>query len=754
MKNLIKAYRNWRSTLSLRDSAKRHDSRLRWFLVALIIALLMLICSQTLTGHFRRIAYESGQPAPERILAPFPLRIEDSERLERDQLLALESAPVFCSSNDAVAAAAERRSRDVVDLIEQLALHEDSLSSATLIQQATQKIKQIAAIPITEDQARRFAAILPNERFRRLTHEAIELVLKENSLLSQPFYNRISRQPRRPILLLPSGKKLDRSKLIDEGDLPQFLDQYRRERFKQGTVEWEFNELLLTHLLKPNLIYNIERTELAEETVRQNVPHYMLDIEIRTVIAPEGQIINPRIQSIIDAYNAKMTVYRVEVFICHLLVIIAIVFFIALYLRKFLPHLPMNSHNIMVAALPTILMLLIARVAIEIDSYVGAGEYGALFYLSGAVGILGAVMLDSRLALIQVIAGAILLGLFAQADPLFSVLFAIFSGFTAVASLYTVRKRSDILRTGLWISGVNVLLYLVYHFVNQEPGAPPDDWKIIWSLINGLLCSIATYPTLVACESVLGVLTDFKLLELTGATHPALKDLEEKAPGSYQHSLSVTKLAESAAEAIGANHLLVRAGGYFHDLGKMLKPKYYSENQVTEEERKIHHDLSPHMSCLIIKNHVKEGIEMARNVYKLPEAIIDFIPQHHGTSLIQYFYTQAQRAYENSDQAQPVIEEEFRYPGPKPQSIETAVLMLADSVEATATSKLTGKLIRDDDIRRLVRDAIETKFRDGQFSETPLTLQDLSKIGDSFAKSLRARYHFRVDYPAKDKGKN
>lgn len=178
----------------------------------------------------------------------------------------------------------------------------------------------------------------------------------------------------------------------------------------------------------------------------------------------------------------------------------------------------------------------------------------------------------------------------------------------------------------------------------------------------------------------------------------------------------------------------------------MVKPKYFTENQATAEERRIHQKLAPSLSALIIKEHVKKGIELAR-AHRLPERLIDFIPQHHGTSLIRYFHTEAQRRFAMGDTADPVREEEFRYPGPKPQYVETAILMLADAVEATATAKLTGTTVRRDDVERLVRDTIREKFNDGQLDECNLTMSDLNRIRESFVKTLLARYHQRIDYP-------
>ena len=308
-----------------------------------------------------------------------------------------------------------------------------------------------------------------------------------------------------------------------------------------------------------------------------------------------------------------------------------------------------------------------------------------------------------------------------------------------------LRERSDMIQIAWKLGLVYVLLVLIFSLI--EGNWQPNPWHLVIAFLNSMMSVAVTLYLLWFFEKAFGVVTDLKLLELTGLRHPLIVQLEEKAPGSYQHVLNVMKLAEAAAHAIGANYLLVRAGALFHDIGKMVKPKYFSENQVTLEDKKAHSKLSPYMSVLIIKNHVKEGVELARR-FKLPQTIIDFIPQHHGTGLIRYFYSAALKRYEESATADPVREEEFRYPGPKPQTIEAAIVLLADSVEAIAASKFTGGQVSEDEIRRVTQMAISERFNDGQFDECDLTMRHLRDMREAFLRTLMARYHFRVAYPS------
>ena len=244
-------------------------------------------------------------------------------------------------------------------------------------------------------------------------------------------------------------------------------------------------------------------------------------------------------------------------------------------------------------------------------------------------------------------------------------------------------------------------------------------------------------------ERFFGVLTNFSLLELSDSNQPLLKRMVIEAPGTYHHSLVVGNLAEAAGNAVDANGLLARVGGYYHDVGKIIKPEYFNENQIVDGNK--HDNLEPTMSRLVILNHVKEGVDLARK-YKLDQHIIDFIPQHHGTSLIHYFY---QRALEGAQEGEAVEEENFRYPGPKPQTRETAIVLLADSVEGAVRALDDPTPGR---INELVKKVINNKFIDGQLDECDLTLKDIEKISETFGRVLSAMHHGRVKYPEKKNG--
>lgn len=269
-------------------------------------------------------------------------------------------------------------------------------------------------------------------------------------------------------------------------------------------------------------------------------------------------------------------------------------------------------------------------------------------------------------------------------------------------------------------------------------------WESLWVGLQVVFAGVAMTALLPFLERFFDFHTDISLLELGVPTHPLLRELLQQAPGTYNHSINVASLAETAAIAIGANGVLVRVGAYFHDIGKICKPEYFIENQNHGENK--HNHLEPTVSTLVIVGHVKDGAELARK-YRLPNSIIDFILQHHGTTLVEYFYRVAKS--EEDPETSVVQEAEFRYPGPKPQTREAAVMMLADAVESCSRSLQDPAPKR---LERIVEEMTQKRLADGQFDECGLTLKELHIVKESLVKSLNAMYHGRIKYPGQAAG--
>lgn len=323
---------------------------------------------------------------------------------------------------------------------------------------------------------------------------------------------------------------------------------------------------------------------------------------------------------------------------------------------------------------------------------------------------------------------------------------------TAILPLSRVSSRSTLIKVGFWSGVVFVLVgWGSMAIGSTASGGMPFEIAVLWPLARGFLwCLVAGYlvaGSLPFIESTFGVVTDISLLELGDVSHPLLQELVQRAPGTYNHSIVVGTIGEAAADRIGANGLLVRVGAYFHDIGKMLKPEYYIEN-TTEESRSRHEQLAPAMSTLIIIGHVKDGVELARQ-HNLPQPMIDLIEQHHGTTLVEYFFHEAERQTGGDpDYRTDALDWSFRYPGPRPQTREAGVMMLSDAVESASrtvsdpTPKRLDSLVHTLTLSRLVT---------GQFEECGLTLSDLRMIEESLTKSLIGIYHGRVTYPEQRK---
>ncbi|MBI4840792.1 MAG: HDIG domain-containing protein [candidate division NC10 bacterium] len=351
-------------------------------------------------------------------------------------------------------------------------------------------------------------------------------------------------------------------------------------------------------------------------------------------------------------------------------------------------------------------------------------------------GVLLTVLFNARLAFAGSLILTILAGIMLAA-PIEYFLFTFVGSLVGIFSLARRQGRTAFFRAGSLLGLANAYTVLAFALVDGDASRLLPD--MVGGLVNGAVVAVLATGLLPLLEKSFGRTTDFTLLELSNLNEPMLRHLVLVAPGTYHHSIMVGTLAEAAAEAVGANALLCRVGAYYHDIGKTRHPAYFIENQSDAMNR--HDKLAPSLSRAILMAHVKEGVEMAR-AYGLPEVLVDLIPQHHGTRLVSYFY---QRARERTDpDLHAVKEEDYRYPGPKPQTREAAILMLADAVEAAARTLSDPTSAR---IQGAVQKIITGIFVDGQLDECDLTLRDLHLIANNFVRILTGIFHHRVDYP-------
>ena len=346
---------------------------------------------------------------------------------------------------------------------------------------------------------------------------------------------------------------------------------------------------------------------------------------------------------------------------------------------------------------------------------------------------------DVQISFLMALMSSLLAGIILGFD-LNEVLIFFLGSLAGVYRVRDARTRGVLIEAGIFVAIIQVIsAFLINPVFNKD--------LLVYILkplaFNGLICAFVVIATSKIFETIFGEITNFTLLELSDSSHPLMKRMVLEAPGSYHHSLIVSNLSEAAADAIDAHSLLVRVGAYYHDIGKIIKPEYFTENQMLMNNK--HDELEPSMSRLVIFNHIKEGIDLGRK-YHLNQRIIDFIPEHHGTSLMHFFYQKAL-----SEHPEGLDERDYRYPGPKPQSKETAIVLLADSVEGAtrAMDEHTPQRIED-----LVRKVVNNKFIDGQLDECNLTLKEIEIIASSFVRVLSAMYHGRIKYPEKSNGNN
>ncbi|MCQ9208511.1 MAG: HDIG domain-containing protein [Omnitrophica bacterium] len=497
---------------------------------------------------------------------------------------------------------------------------------------------------------------------------------------------------------------------------------------------------LTQRILESNLEFNKELTEQRRQIAYDNAPIQYKEKEVKKeelIVARGERISRNHLLKIKEVFHRQEKVNRLMFFSGATILTLIFLLVIFLYLKFFEPKILLSTRKLTLIVILFILILGLAKVI----TYSPIPSYAIPTAIAS---ILIALLIGPRLAIIITIALSIFVGIIAG-DKLSVATVSFVGGIMGIFFIQGARRRSQILITGcvvgltnfVCICAIELLHGLEYTIFLKEA---------FWGVINGVGGAIIITGMLPVFEYSFNIVTNISLLELSDLNHPLLREMVLKAPGTYHHSLIVGNLAEGASEAIGANALLARVGSYFHDIGKTEKAEYFSENQVGTAKKK-HDKLTPSMSSLIITNHVKDGVDLAHK-YKLNEGIIDFIEQHHGTSLIYYFY---QRALEKVEDDQVLKEEGFRYPGPKPQTKETAVVLLADSVEAASRTLGEPTPAR---IKGLVRKIINNKFIDNQLDQCDLTLKNLEIIGDTFTRILMGIFHSRIEYETGENSKS
>jgi putative nucleotidyltransferase with HDIG domain len=531
----------------------------------------------------------------------------------------------------------------------------------------------------------------------------------------------------------------------------QFVLEKLRGLEKASEIEKNNVQAFARLLLYPNLTLNKQEVATRKQQARDGVLPTTISIKKNQTILAEGSVVQPFQMALLKEIESLMSDRRkdIQIFTMALVLLSMIVVFFQ-YLRRFSTKVKVEGKDIAVMGLITLVVVLLSKSFIFLTETAFVSKFGAwlpasmfLFAAPVASGpmLVGLLITSGEVVWLFTAFLAIVIGMMTEMNLAFMMV-TLAGGIAAARGVYSCKKRNDIYWAGLRTGAVNALmiaLMLSLTKLDQEGFYAELIAGIPAGLLGGLFSAMVAMMLVPALESLFNYTTDVKLLELSNLNHPLLKEMIVRAPGTYHHSMLVGSMVEAAAEEIGANPLLGKVMCYYHDIGKMEHSNYFIENQKPGQNP--HDHISPYMSKTLLVAHVKDGVELGMS-YKLGQPIIDGILQHHGTTLISYFYNKAIDL--KSEDEPDVAEDEFRYPGPKPQFREAALCMLADSIEAASRSLDEPTPVR---LQNIVRNIVQRKFMEGQLDECSLTLKDLSRVEAAFTRILLGIYHQRIDYP-------
>ncbi|MEW5801827.1 MAG: HDIG domain-containing metalloprotein [bacterium] len=537
----------------------------------------------------------------------------------------------------------------------------------------------------------------------------------------------------------------DMSQILDEQGAKEFAQKAAKSLFPRDQRASQLVGEAVKGLIYPNLTLNLSETRNRKVRAIESVKPSFFQIKKGEMIIREGEKVT---ESQVAKLNELIKIMKQENIFLSLAGLAMTIFLTLLMLFFFIQrHRPQIARNMKSLLLVTMIILvavffnkILVYVANGLSATVPQIEHSSYFYAFpfACAAMLTAVLLDPLVAVMVAAVVAILSSLLIGKSFYF-FLVAFFGGMGAIYGLVYKARRTAIVRGGSMVSLINLSVIIPLNLARGSLISSQGISDCIFGMVGGLASATLVSALLPIFESLFKVTTDIKLLELLNMNQPILRRLAMDAPGTYHHSIVVGNLAEAACEAIGANSLLARVASNYHDIGKVKKPRYFVENQMNFKNE--HERLAPSMSGLILISHVRDGVELARQ-NKISPAIVDIISQHHGTSLIRFFYKKAKD--QESQKLQVVKEEDYRYPGPKPQTKEAGIVMLADVVEAASRTLTDPSPSR---IQGLILNIINHVFKDGQLDECELTLKDLHQIAGSFNRILTGIFHQRIVYP-------
>ena len=704
----------------------------RWghYAVRALLVLALLALSALLPTHPRveeKYRYRLGDIARERVVAPYDFRVQkDEPSLRREQQTASASvAPVFVVD-----------ARVSSETLDRLAQYQERALQVVLDPGLAppERVRRLQGlgVPLSEESARALAA--PG-RARRVLRDfgswlndlfaAGVVPEKQNGLL----------QGYRSIALRDGDREQPRSStmLYDRREALAFIERRARESYPGDPGAVRLVVELAGPFVQPNVVFDRAETEWRRVQAQGTVTTMLGFVQKDELIVDANQRIERdallKLHSLRDLEAARRQ--RADILsppAARMALMVLFIAMFAVYLRLELRH--VFRDNAMLAMF-TLLTMVVMGSAEVLVGLLGLSEFTVPLALAPLV---VASLMEKRPALVFTLMLAVATTAIMELKAPF-VPVAVVGGVTAVYSVSRLRHRWHFLRANIIIALAILAAVVAWDMARVVP-VEVLIRDAMWAGLNSFLAIALAFLLLPAVEHLLGLTSDITLLELSDLNRPLLRRLQLEAPGTYHHSMVVGSLAERAAEATGANSLLARVSAYYHDIGKLSKPEYYAENEPAAG-RSRHEQLAPSMSALVVRSHITEGLDMARRE-RLPRAVQNAIPEHHGTMVMAFFYDKAL-------QADPTVRrEDYCYPGPRPRSKETAILMLADGVEGASRALQEPTPSR---IRGLVTRIIDERVRDGQLDECGLTLAEVARIREAFIPVLTAIFHVRAPYP-------
>ncbi|GBD89838.1 hypothetical protein BMS3Abin04_00551 [bacterium BMS3Abin04] len=499
----------------------------------------------------------------------------------------------------------------------------------------------------------------------------------------------------------------------------------------------------LLHFLKPNIIFSQQLTEQAVKLAEDKVPKNIGIIEQNERIVAKHDRITPITKLKIDSYRIAKGQQRGSWMIffqnlgkfLHIIVVLGLfVIYLFLFRKKIFDD---NSKILIIS-----IVLLFTSFLTFLVYQMNVKAPVQLLVLIPVASMLLTILFDSRVGFYGTVAAAFIAGGLRGNDYVFTLM-NIFAGGLAAYTVRDIKNRSQIFRSFLYIL-IGYIIGIIAFGLERFDSVEHILIQSGFAASNALMSPVLTYGLIIFFEKIFKITTELTLLELSDFNNPLLRELTKNAPGTFNHSMTIGTMVESAAESIGANPILARVGAYYHDIGKTLNPEAFVENQMNNIN--IHEKLEPTESARIIIAHVTDGIKLAKE-HKLPDEIINFIPTHHGKMIVSFFYEKAVEKYGEEN----VDIEDFRYPGPKPNTKETALLMLADACESTVRAMKEPEVQK---IENVINNLTQSRIQGGQLDDAPITFADLAKIKESFLNTLISQHHKRIRYPKQDEMEN